>query len=120
MARYYDVPSPKVDSSFVHYYGVGKLNSKLFGICCAALIASVLSGCTQPQESATNEQDTGALTVRKSPNDDREYRYLVLPNQMRVLLVSDPSTDKAAAALSVYRGSFHEPEARPGESRSDH
>lgn len=90
------------------------MNSKLFGICCAALIASVLSGCTQPQESATNEQDTGALTVRKSPNDDREYRYLVLPNQMRVLLVSDPSTDKAAAALSVYRGSFHEPEARPG------
>ncbi len=54
------------------------------------------------------------LTVRKSPNDDREYRYLVLDNALRVLLVSDARTDKAAASLSVLRGSYHEPVAYPG------
>ncbi|HHH12834.1 MAG TPA: hypothetical protein ENJ98_01225, partial [Thiolapillus brandeum] len=40
-----------------------------------------------------------AVEVVKSPNDPRQYEYLVLPNRMRVLLVSDPETDKAAAAL---------------------
>ncbi|HBK19461.1 MAG TPA: hypothetical protein DDZ38_12535, partial [Gammaproteobacteria bacterium] len=32
----------------------------------------------------------------------------------QVLLVSDPETDKSAAALAVYRGSFHETNDRPG------
>jgi secreted Zn-dependent insulinase-like peptidase len=50
----------------------------------------------------------------ESPNDDRAYRYLVLPNQLRVLLVSDPETDRAAASLSVLRGYYHEPREYPG------
>ena len=54
------------------------------------------------------------VTVRKSPNDHRDYRYLVLQNKLKVLLVSDTKADQAAAALSVYRGSFHEPQDRPG------
>lgn len=61
----------------------------------------------------THRQQTD-VTVRKSPNDDREYRYLVLDNALRVLLVADAKTDKAAASLSVLRGSYHEPEEYPG------
>ena len=90
----------------------------------ALLLTAVLlaSGCTQNPtiDKAIGAQDaesTPALVTvspRKSPNDTREYRYLTLPNQLKVLLVSDPETDKSAAALSVYRGSFHEPNARPG------
>ena len=57
---------------------------------------------------------TSAVVVKKSPNDNREYRYLVLDNQLRVLLVSDPDTDKAAASLTVLRGSYHEPPEHPG------
>lgn len=53
-------------------------------------------------------------TIVKSPNDHREYRSLVLPNGLTVLLASDPSTDKAAAALTVYRGSYDDPEGRQG------
>ena len=56
----------------------------------------------------------GEVVVRKSPNDSREYRYIELPNKLRAVLVSDPTTEKSAAALAVYRGSFHEPEDRPG------
>lgn len=65
----------------------------------------------QPDPADTNAT---AVEVRKSPNDKRSYEYLTLPNELRVLLVSDPSSEKAAAALSVYRGSFHEPQERPG------
>ena len=42
--------------------------------------------------------------VIKSPHDERSYRALELHNGMRVLLVSDPTTDRAAASLSVRVG----------------
>lgn len=58
--------------------------------------------------------EVDSVEVKKSPNDSRDYRYLTLPNALRILLVSDPDTDKSAAAMAVYRGSFHEPEDRPG------
>lgn len=52
--------------------------------------------------------------VIKSPNDNRDYRYLTLPNQLRVLLISDPTTDKASAALDVNVGSGDDPRDREG------
>ena len=39
-----------------------------------------------------------------SEQDARKYRGLLLDNGMRVLLVSDPSTDKSAAAMEVNVG----------------
>lgn len=90
------------------------MNTKLFGFYCTALIISSINGCAVSEQASIAKGAAEPITVRKSPNDDRDYRYLILPNKMRVLLVSDPSTDKAAAALSIYRGSFHEPESRPG------
>lgn len=84
-----------------------------------ALLAIVsillISGCqTEQRASVATEGVPSDQQIRKSPNDSREYRYLELPNKMRVALVSDPETDKSAAAMAVYRGSFHEPEHRPG------
>ena len=52
--------------------------------------------------------------VAKSPNDEREYRALTLDNGLRVMLVSDPATDKAAAALDLAAGSNSDPAERPG------
>jgi len=52
----------------------------------------------------------------KGPRDHREYRYLTLPNALRVLLVSDPLTDKSAAALDIRVGSRHDPDAHLGLS----
>ena len=46
--------------------------------------------------------------------DQREYRYLELPNRLRVLLVSDPVTDKSAASLRVQAGSGDDPQDRQG------
>lgn len=43
-----------------------------------------------------------------------EFRRIVLPNQLRVMLVSDPRADRAAAAMSVGVGSLSDPEGHPG------
>ncbi len=52
--------------------------------------------------------------IVKSPNDKRQYQSFTLPNQLKVLIVSDPDTDKAAAALDVFVGSGSDPEDRQG------
>jgi secreted Zn-dependent insulinase-like peptidase len=49
-----------------------------------------------------------------SPSDTREYRALRLDNGLRVLLISDPATDKAAASLDVNVGSSSDPKDREG------
>lgn len=51
---------------------------------------------------------------QKSPLDDRLYRTLTLPNGLKVLLISDPALDKAAAALDVSVGHFNDPSHLPG------
>lgn len=52
--------------------------------------------------------------VSKSENDNRDYRYLTLSNNLRVLLISDPAAEKSAAALNVHVGSHQNPKERPG------
>lgn len=46
--------------------------------------------------------------------DDRSYRYIQLPNNLKALIINDPSTDKAAAAIDVNIGAFEDPEQLPG------
>jgi hypothetical protein len=56
------------------------------------------------------EHSAGSVIVPiKSPSDDREYRYVILKNGLHALLVSDPETDKAAAACDVNVGSMCDP-----------
>jgi len=54
------------------------------------------------------------VDIVQSLNDTREYQYLTLENDLQVLLISDPSTDKAAAALDVAVGSGDDPRERQG------
>ena len=82
----------------------------------AALLALLLNGCSSV---STIEQPVSAIALAsddiiKSPNDTRDYRYLELSNGLKVILISDPKADKAAASLSVYRGNFHDPADRLG------
>ncbi len=53
-------------------------------------------------------------TIIQSPNDQREYRSLVLDNGLKVILVSDKEADKAAASLAVNVGSGDDPQGRQG------
>ena len=52
--------------------------------------------------------------VITSPSDNRDYLAHQLENGLRVLLISDPDTDKSAAALDVRVGSGSDPAERPG------
>ncbi|MGI1671590.1 MAG: insulinase family protein [Neptuniibacter sp.] len=52
--------------------------------------------------------------IEKSPNDAREYETLILDNQLRILLISDPTADKAAASMNVAVGSSADPRDRAG------
>jgi secreted Zn-dependent insulinase-like peptidase len=49
--------------------------------------------------------ETAGVEVLKGDNDDRQYQYLVLPNKLQVVLVSDPGADRAAVSLNVNVGS---------------
>ncbi|XP_014486429.1 PREDICTED: insulin-degrading enzyme-like [Dinoponera quadriceps] len=48
-------------------------------------------------------------TIVKSENDNRLYRGLVLSNEMKVLLISDPSANMSAVALDVNIGTMFDP-----------
>lgn len=52
--------------------------------------------------------------ITKSPEDDRQYRGMELANGMKVLLVSDPSTERSAASMSVGVGHMSDPDEVPG------
>ncbi|XP_015602966.1 insulin-degrading enzyme isoform X2 [Cephus cinctus] len=52
--------------------------------------------------------------ITKSQNDKRVYRGLILSNRMKVLLISDPTTDKSAASLDVNIGFLNDPPELPG------
>ena len=70
-----------------------------------------IAGCsmTTEREALVTPED-----VIKSPADDRDYRYITLDNGLKVLLISDPDTDKSAAAVDVNVGSYQDPDHRLG------
>ncbi|GLT29358.1 hypothetical protein SLA2020_042300 [Shorea laevis] len=54
------------------------------------------------------------VEILKPRTDKREYRRIVLKNSLQVLLISDPETDKCAAAMDVGVGSFSDPDGLEG------
>jgi len=55
-----------------------------------------------------------ADTMQKPQLDNRSYRVIKLPNELEALLVHDPDTDKASAAMDVNVGSFSDADDMPG------
>ena len=52
--------------------------------------------------------------IIQSENDSRLYESFTLENQLEVLIISDPTEDKAAASLAVNVGSGNDPVGRQG------
>ena len=73
-------------------------------LCVAFLV--LLSSCSHIANKSA--------AIVKSEADEREYQSLVLSNGLKVLLVSDPTTDMSAASLDVYVGSGDDPIEREG------
>ncbi|WP_039915251.1 insulinase family protein [Cellvibrio mixtus] len=78
-----------------------------------------LTGCETTTTAASTSTVTAVrnledVTIIKSPNDDRQYGALLLPNGLQVVLVSDPSLENSAASLAVGVGSAHNPKDQLG------
>ncbi|NVJ61321.1 MAG: insulinase family protein [Gammaproteobacteria bacterium] len=71
-----------------------------------------LVGC----QSTSSIGATSAVTVIKPEIDDRSYAFQTLENGLKVVVISDPDADKAAAALDVHVGHLADPKDREGLS----
>ena len=76
----------------------------------ALLLSAALVACGQSADT----QDTAQPAVVVSPNDDRAYDLIELANGLEVMLVSDPTAEKSAAALSIGLGAASDPDDYPG------
>ncbi|WP_016953979.1 insulinase family protein [Catenovulum agarivorans] len=79
-------------------------------------LCSLIVGCNSTNKVAEIKPviNNKPVEIVKSPRDDREYQYLVLNNQLKVLLISDPQTEQSVASLAVGVGSYHNPKSQPG------
>ncbi|XP_059153920.1 insulin-degrading enzyme-like isoform X2 [Physella acuta] len=81
---------------------------------------SILSQTLQSGKSFSSAAMSGLSKVYnecdiiKSAADTRKYRGLELTNGMKVLLISDPETDKSSAAMDVNIGHLKDPDDLPG------
>ncbi|MCF4008653.1 insulinase family protein [Rheinheimera sp. UJ63] len=81
----------------------------------SAVALAVMTGCAQQSTSldvTTMQQAAAAIVV--SPNDQRQYKTLTLPNKLAVVLVSDPASEKSAVSLSVGAGMLQDPMSQQG------
>lgn len=87
---------------------------RLFSI--SALSIAILTGCNATQITSPTAQAVNVLSQELvvSPNDTREYKTMTLQNGIDVILISDPSVEKSAAALSVGVGLLHDPMSQQG------
>ena len=69
-----------------------------------AIVLGTLMAC-----GGETVQSESPIVINKSPNDERDYAAVTLDNGLKVLMVSDPTTEKSAAALSVGVGAFSDP-----------
>lgn len=57
---------------------------------------------------------TEPVELKLPPNETRPHRYFTLPNGLQAIVVSDPTTDKAAACVSLGVGFMEDPDDLPG------
>jgi len=83
-----------------------------FDVCqsCTANLAPRPRAAAVPPVPVVERSDD----IRKPAIDGRSYRYVKLPNELRIVLVSDGEADKAAASLDVAVGHACDPPELPG------
>ena len=69
----------------------------------------------EPEPNVDHRIQILSSNVEKPELDDRSYRLIRLnDNNLEALLVHDPKTDKASAAMDVHVGHLSDPENFPG------
>ncbi|RLV60349.1 insulinase family protein [Parashewanella curva] len=57
---------------------------------------------------------TEPRSIITSPNDHRQYRFIRLDNELKVLLIQDDKTNRSAVSMAVNVGHFDDPSDREG------
>ena len=57
------------------------------------------------------------VKIIKSENDLKTQKYIVLPNNMKCLIISDPKTTKSAASIEIMVGSLNDTEEFKGTAK---
>jgi hypothetical protein len=98
------LPLPQVSQRF----WVGPVNISRF--------ASTMSLSSTPEGNWKRAENATAPSyyvygkpIRKSEQDDRDYRVIKLENGLEAMLVHDGKADKAAASLDVAVGHLYDP-----------
>lgn len=65
-------------------------------------------------DARTTSSELLADSLEKPLLDDRTYRVIRLPNKLEALIIHDPATDKASAAVDVRAGSLSDAKDLPG------
>ncbi|KAI3620705.1 hypothetical protein CBS9595_002672 [Malassezia furfur] len=60
-------------------------------------------------DGQTGEYAAFERPIEKPLLDNREYKLIRLPNELEVMIISDPETDKASAAMDVRVGHLSDP-----------
>lgn len=81
----------------------------LFALIIALLLGAGFYWYDQQGQMAENPSN-----IAVSPYEDRIFHTLTLNNGLTVMLVSDPDSDKASAALNVHSGSWSNPSDAQG------
>ncbi|WP_444995153.1 insulinase family protein [Aliikangiella sp. IMCC44359] len=77
-------------------------------------LSFALTGCQTSNINSLKEEVINPNEVIKSQSDQRDYRYIQLKNGLKVLMISDPTSEKSAAAMDISAGAFHAPKDRAG------
>ena len=91
----------------------GLFQTSLKAVQAADVQNDVVTVC-KPDLSSIIEMEPFNNVVRTKPLDERQFRAIELDNKLRVLLVSDPSSSRSAAAMDVKVGAFSDPREVPG------
>jgi hypothetical protein len=79
-----------------------------------AMVETSAANMSLPQRSASTKASVLTDGMEKPLLDNRTYRVVRLPNDLEALLIHDPDTDKASAAMDVNIGSFSDADDMPG------
>ena len=97
----------KVDFGELYNIEEAEQKKKKRCVCCLLLLIPVLV-VSYFILRKTDEQIVPAINLKKPLSDNNSYKFLKLPNDMEVVLVSDPSTPHSAASLIVKSGAFYD------------
>ncbi|NVJ68394.1 MAG: insulinase family protein [Gammaproteobacteria bacterium] len=89
-----------------------KLRTTVLAVMLATSSSVMLNGCKTT--SVAPQAAPESITINKSEIDKRSYAYKLLDNGLKVMVISDPDADKAAAALDVHIGHLADPKDREG------